>query len=823
MKNLRFTFRQLIKNPIFAAVAVLTLALGIGANTAIFSALHAVLLRSLPVSNPQELRLINWVGLHPQMNNYTSNGSSRLAGGMEMGTSFPYPAYRDFRDHGMGFTDVFAFTSINRVTAVARGQAAVAATMLVSGNYFRGYGTRALIGRSILPEDDRPDAPPVAVITYRWWERHFGLDPEVLGQTMTLNKASYQIVGVLPGDYVGPVLGDPFDIYVPMSAQPHLMPNRPLDSTNRWWVQIMGRLAPGAREEQIQESLGVLFREALGQSDSKMERPGILLQDGSRGQLVLRQRAARPFYLLLVVTGMVLGIVCANLAGLLLVRGGVREHEMAIRIAVGAGRGQLIRQSLTESLVLSLLGAGLGLVLAYWIHQVLLGFLTFFPDSFHFDLRLDSNVLWFALCTSVGITALFGILPALQASHADPLTALKNSSARKLSRLHMGKVLVVLQVGLSMLIILGAGLMIRTFSNLSRVRLGFDPQNILLFRIDPGKADYKDQRLVDFFDRTQAALAAIPGVQSVAFSGLALTGGSSTTTGIEFPGKEKGTDKGPDTALLGISEDFFQTMAIPLLAGRVFQNSDTAKSQPVAIVNETFARRFFPNENPIGQHIKLQDTTNLTCQIVGLVRDSKYNEVRDEVPPLLYYSQRQRPQSGVYFELRAAVPPLSLLPTVQKTMAALDRDIPLSEVKTQARQVEQSLVADRLFAVLGGAMAVLAVLLSCIGLYGLMSYNQIRRSREIGIRMALGATPAAVLKKILAEAGILVAIGLAVGVPVALMLTRLMANRLYGVTPSDPITLISGILLLITVAIFSAWIPARRAARTNPMTILRAE
>lgn len=823
MKNLRFTFRQLIKNPIFAAVAVLTLALGIGANTAIFSALHAVLLRSLPVSNPQELRLINWVGLHPQMNNYTSNGSSRLAGGMEMGTSFPYPAYRDFRDHGMGFTDVFAFTSISRVTAVARGQAAVAATMLVSGNYFRGYGTRALIGRSILPEDDRPDAPPVAVITYRWWERHFGLDPEVLGQTMTLNKASYQIVGVLPGDYVGPVLGDPFDIYVPMSAQPHLMPNRPLDSTNRWWVQIMGRLAPGAREEQIQESLGVLFREALGQSDSKMERPGILLQDGSRGQLVLRQRAARPFYLLLVVTGMVLGIVCANLAGLLLVRGGVREHEMAIRIAVGAGRGQLIRQSLTESLVLSLLGAGLGLVLAYWIHQVLLGFLTFFPDSFHFDLRLDSNVLWFALCTSVGITALFGILPALQASHADPLTALKNSSARKLSRLHMGKVLVVLQVGLSMLIILGAGLMIRTFSNLSRVRLGFDPQNILLFRIDPGKADYKDQRLVDFFDRTQAALAAIPGVQSVAFSGLALTGGSSTTTGIEFPGKEKGTDKGPDTALLGISEDFFQTMAIPLLAGRVFQNSDTAKSQPVAIVNETFARRFFPNENPIGQQIKLQDTTDLTCQIVGLVRDSKYNEVRDEVPPLLYYSQRQRPQSGVYFELRAAVPPLSLLPTVQKTMAALDRDIPLSEVKTQARQVEQSLVADRLFAVLGGAMAVLAVLLSCIGLYGLMSYNQIRRSREIGIRMALGATPAAVLKKILAEAGILVAIGLAVGVPVALMLTRLMANRLYGVTPSDPITLISGILLLITVAIFSAWIPARRAARTNPMTILRAE
>ncbi len=823
MKNLRFTFRQLIKNPIFAAIAILTLALGIGANTAIFSALHAVLLRSLPVSNPQELRLINWVGLHPQMNNYTSNGSSRLAGGMEMGTSFPYPAYRDFRDHGTGFTDVFAFTSVSRVTAVARGQAAVAATMLVSGNYFRGYGTRALIGRSILPEDDRPDAPPVAVITYRWWERRYGLDPEVLGQTVTLNKASYQIIGVLPGDYVGPVLGDPFDIYVPMSAQPHLMPNRPLDSTNRWWVQIMGRLAPGAREEQIQESLGGLFREALGRSDSKMERPGILLQDGSRGQLVLRQKAARPFYLLLVVTGMVLGIVCANLAGLLLVRGGVREREMAVRIAIGAGRGQLIRQSLTESLVLSLLGAGLGLLLAYWINQALLGFLSFFPDSFHFDLRLDSNVLWFALCTSVGITILFGILPALQASHADPLTALKNSSARKLSRLHMGKVLVILQVGLSMLIILGAGLMIRTFNNLSLVRLGFDPQNILLFRIDPGKADYKDQRLIDFFDRTQAALAAIPGVQSVAFSGLALTGGSSTTTGIEFPGKEKGADKGPDTALLGISENFFRTMAIPLLTGRMFQTSDTAKSQPVAIVNETFARRFFPNENPIGQYIKLQDTTDLTYQVVGLVRDSKYNEVRDEVPPLLYYSQRQRPQSGVYFELRSAVPPLSLLPTVQKTMAALDRDIPLSEVKTQARQVEQSLVADRLFAVLGGAMAALAVLLSCIGLYGLMSYNQIRRSREIGIRMALGATPAAVLKKILVEAGMLVAIGLAVGVPVALMLTRLMASRLYGVTPSDPITLISGILLLIAVAMLSAWIPARRAARTNPMTILRAE
>lgn len=823
--DLRYAFRSLAKSPGFVVVAVLSLALGIGLNSAIFSALNAVLLRSLPVRNPHELRSINWIGLNPEFKGYTGNCAPArgLPRGFEMGTSFPYPTYRAFRDNSAGFAEVFACYALKSATAVTRGEASIAGTMLVSGNYFSGYGVNPLIGRTLMPEDDRPGAPPVAIITYRWWETHCGLDPHVVGQSITLNQVSYTVVGVLPRLYAGPMMGDPSDIYVPMSAQPHLVPGRPLDSPNRWWVQVMGRLTPGANEAQAQASLAVLFQQALGDSNAKMGQPGIVLEDGSRGQLMLRQKAAKPFLALTIGVGLVLLIACANLATLLLARGAAREHEMAVRAAIGAGRWRLVRQSLTESLVLSLAGGGLGLVVAAWTKHALAGFLSFAPEGFRFDLRTDSNVFLFTLGVSVLTALLFGLLPALRASRADPLAGLKSRSALGAPRLRLGKVLVTVQIGLSVLLVVGAGLMIRTFTNLARVQPGFDPQNVLLFRLDPGQAGYTGEKLIAFYDQTRAALLAIPGVKAVTFSGFPLASGSYSSEGIKFPGREQMPGGDEQTAVLGVGEDYFHTMSIPLLAGRDFAVSDNTGSPLVAVVNETFARRFFGDGNPIGQIFQLQDGTARAFLIVGYCRDAKFNEVRAEVPPLVYWAQRQRHQPNVTFALRTALPPLALVPDVRKAVFAIDGNLPLSRIKTQEQQVEQSLAADRLFASLSGAFAFLAVLLSCIGLYGLMAYTVARRTSEFGIRMALGATRRDIAWPVLHDALLLAGIGIGIGLTLSFAVTRFVKNQLYGVQPNDPLTLTLVCIVLLGITLLATWLPVRRATRVNPIEALRAE
>jgi predicted permease len=449
--------------------------------------------------------------------------------------------------------------------------------------------------------------------------------------------------------------------------------------------------------------------------------------------------------------------------------------------------------------------------------------LSFASEGFRFDLRADSNVFLFTLGVSVLTALLFGLLPALRAARADPAAGLKTRSALGAPRLRLGKVLVTVQVGLSVLLVVGAGLMIRTFANLARVQPGFDPQNVLLFRLEPGQAGYDGEKLVAFYDQTRAALLAIPGVKAVTYSGFPLTSGFYSSEGIKFPGREQVPGDDGRTAALGVSEGFFHTMSIPLLAGRDFSVSDNASGQPVAVVNETFARRFFRGENPIGQTFRLQDGSVRAFQIVGYCRDAKFNHVRAEVPPLVHWSQRQRPQDGVTFELRSALPPLALVPAVRKAVAALDANVPLSRIKTQEQQVEQSLAADRLFASLGCAFAFLAVLLSCIGLYGLMAYNVARRSREFGIRIALGARSSEIAGPIAREALVLVLAGLCVGVPVALALGRVIRSQLYGVDPADPASLAGGSLLLMAVALVSAWIPARRAATVDPMVALRCE
>ncbi len=824
--DIKYGLRMLCKSPGFTAVAVISLALGIGANTAVFSALNAVLLRSLPVRDAQDLRLINWTGRNPHSfdGGYTGPGTTKTPGGFTVGTSFSYPAYCILRDGKTGFSDVFAFAT-RGITMVGHGEPRFTEALIVSGNYFSGYGARPFIGRPMVPEDDQPGAPLVAVVTYEWWERQCGSDPNVVGRPVTINQQTATVIGVLPRNYAGPLPGDEAAVYLPLNAHPQLWP----DTTtawmpSRWWLQIMGRLAPGESETQAQASLSVLFQQALNQSKTRMEQGGIVLEDGSRGQLILRRQMAKPFQTLAAAAGIVLLIACANLAGLLLARGVSRRHEMAVRTAMGAGRWRLIRQSLVESLVLSLLGAGLGLLVAAWSRPALLGFLAqYSPDDPHFNLQTDARVLAFTILVSVLIALIFGILPAIRAAQAIPAEALRHRSAMGAPRLTLGKGLVAVQVGLSVLLIVGAGLMIRTFANLARVAPGFDAENVLVFRVRPSDAGYRSEQYVEVYDRIRSAVAAIPGIRLVSYSAFSLVSGSSSSDEMEFPGRPNEGSRKRNIEYLKVGEDFFRTMNVPLLAGRDFNAADTAAGPSVVVVNQTFARRYLPDEDPVGKTFTFHDQSAHSVEIVGVVRDTKYNRVRNEAAPLIYVPQRQSATKTVSFAVRSVLPSGSLLPAIRRAVAGIDPHLPLFSISTQQALLDRSIAPDRLFALLGGALAFLALLLSCVGLYGLMAYNVERRTQEIGLRMALGATRRNVAGPILREAAVLAAIGLAVGVPVALVVVRLIKSQLYGVAPADAVTLVAGGVLLIGVALVSAWLPARRAARIDPMQALRCE
>ncbi len=826
LRDLRLALRTLAKSPGFTAVTVLSLALGIGAGTAIFSLLNAVLLRALPVRAPHELRVAYWTGVNARLNNYTGMDPLVARGSLRVGSSFPYPVYREFRERGGDLASVFAFFSLNRLTVTARGEASASSGLMVSGNFFADYGALTLIGRPLMGEDDRPGSAPVTVITYGLWERRFGLDPEAIGQTITLNQNAFTIVGVLPRDYVGPLPGDMAECYVTFAAQPALAANRPLDSANQWWVQIMARVASRSGEKQARAVGEAAFRGVLADSATRMEQPGIRLEPGAQGAARrMRERLARPLYALLGIVGVVMTIACANVAGLLLARGAARQHEFAVRAAIGAGPWPLVRQALAESLLLTLFAAGIGLIIAGWGKAIVLQSLGPRIDAFRLDLSTDLNVLGFTLCLSLMTAVVFGLVPALRASRVDPLDGLKSRSALAAPRLRLGKVLVAAQVGLSALLIIGAGLFLRTFANLVRVDPGFNPDHVLLFRVDPSQTGYKGEALGRFFDEAQRAIAAIPGVRAAAMSSMMLTAGDSSSNTFAIPGRPARPGESREASELHASAGFFATLGIPMVQGREFNAGDTATSLPVAVINETFARMFFPGENPMGRTLDLSSapTRPRVFTIVGISRDAKYTSIRDPVPPVMCFCTQQQERNRMVFVVRSVLPPLSLVPAVRKTIAALNPNLPLSAIRTQAEVVDNSTAADRLFAGLCSGLAGLALLLACIGLYGLTAYNVARRTGEIGVRMALGATGRGIAAALLGEALGLAVVGLVLGLPAALGLARLVRNQLYGVAPYDPLTLVSGALLLVGVALLAAWVPARRAARVDPVLALRAE
>jgi predicted permease len=825
LQDLRHAGRSLLRRPAFTAIVVMSLSLGIGAGTAVFSLLNAVLLRALPVRAPHELRIVNWTGFNPRLNNYTGSGLTNGRGGLVVGSSFPYPAYQAFRDRAAGIASVFAFFPLPRLTAVAHGEAVTTGGLMVSGNFFAEYGASTFLGRPLMPEDDRSGAAPVAVITYRLWEQRFGLDPNVLGQTVALNQHPFTIVGVLPRTFVGPLPGDWSDVYVSFAAQPAVAPGRALDSANNWWVQIMARLAAGANESQVQAALAVLFRPVLADSTAKIDRPDILLQDGARGAgLVVRQRMAKPLVALLALVGVVMLIACANVAGLLLARGAARQHEFAIRAAIGAGRWRLVRQSLTESLLLGLGAGAAGLLLGGWGKVSLLHSFGALPDNFRFDLRADTTVLLFNLGLALLTALVFGLLPAWRAGRVDPLAGLKSRTGASAPRLRLGKGLVTAQVGLSVLLVVGAGLMVRTFINLVRVDPGFPPENLLLFRVDPGKAGTPGPALAEFYGRARQSLAAIPGVRAVACSSVSLVGNSVEQSSVEIPGRlTRAGGPSLDANTLVTSDGFFSTLGIPMLRGRDFAASDSAAAPPVAVINQTFAHTFFPDEDPLGRTFLVGGGNQRPYTIIGIVRDAKYDSLRAAVPPVVFFPEQQMERSAMVFEVRSTLPPLSLVPAARRAIAALNPDVPLSAIQTQTQLISQSVDLDRLVAGLCSGLAGLALMLACIGLYGLMACNVVRRTGEIGVRMALGATGRGIAAALLREAFWLAAAGLALGLPAALALARLVRSQLYGITPSDPLTLALGVGVLLTVTLLAAWLPARRASRVDPMVALRSE
>ncbi len=820
LQDIRYALRQLRKSPGFTGVAILSLALGIGANTAIFSLVNGILLSSLPVPNPQQLRVLEWSGKEGR---FTVTGSFRG----DSGNSISYPVFQSLREQCAAQADIFGYINLHEVTVRARHEAVVTQGLMVSSNFFSALGVQPYLGRIFSSQDEQDGAAYAAVISYTWWQRQFDSDPNVLGQGLQLNGQTFTVVGVLPRDFRGEHPGAETEFYVTTAAQPLLMKQFSRTSRQHWWVAMMARLRPGVADQQLQSVLNVVFaREA--QADLK--EPKIVVSEGRAGPLEYKEFYRKPLMLLSATVALVLLVACVNLAGLLLARAATRQHEFAVRSSIGAGRWRLIRQPLLESILITLLGSAVGIVFALWGKTVVASLLSASPDGLRYDTSIDGRVLGFTLLIALVTALLAGLLPALRAGHVSPVLGLKERGGIQAPRLRVGRILVAAQIAVSFLLLAGAGLFARTLVNFVKINPGFQMDQLVLFQLAPENAGYTEARSTELFDSMQRSLSAIPSVNSVTVSQYALLDGwMSGGQYFTVPGHAV-PDPGPDMGLppidsahrLAVSETFFDTMGIPLLLGRKLTEADAERAPKVVVINEAFARKYFPGENPVGQVIR-EKRDGSTWTIAGVCGNAKYTNIRIDTPPTAYYSFRQTPISAAYFVMRTKLPLETVIPAARKIVTTADPRLPLSKISTQVQLRNRNLREQTLFSSLCGALAFLAVLLSCVGLMGLMSYNVARRTGEIGVRMAFGATPRGISRPILREAALLAAAGLCLGTPAALVLTRCVKAQLYGVTPNDPLTLVAAGVTLIMVAMLAAWIPARRAAKVDPMVALRYE
>jgi macrolide transport system ATP-binding/permease protein len=836
MQDLRYAFRRLRQAPGFAVVCVITLALGIGANTAIFTLVDAIMLKSLPVANPRELYRLG------------NDRNCCLLGGFQDNWSiFSYPLYQQFRDHTPEFSELAAFQgglpSLSVRRSGASGPAEPYIGEFVSGNYFSTFGLGPFAGRVITPEDDKLNAPAVAVMSYRTWQQHFGLDPTVVGATFTMNTIAYTVVGIAPPGFFGDQLRpDPPDFWLPLATEPALSgQNSVLNNPGLHWLYIIGRLKPGARPASVQSEVTVALQHWLStQPDltahdrSELGKQQIIVAPGGGGVANLQQETAAGLRLLMTISGLVLLIACANIANLLLARGAATRFETAIRVALGAPRHRLIRQSITESILLGILGGLAGLFVAFEGTRTLL--LIAFRGAHYVPISPVPSlpVLGFAFLLAFVTGIVFGVAPAWITSHSDPADVLRGSgrSTRDRSSLPR-KSLVVLQVALSAVLLIGAGLLSQTLRNLENQRFGFETQGRLIVRVNPALAGYKVEKLYGLYQQLEQRLPQIPGVVSASYSIYSPMKGENWGLGIHIEGH-------PPDERIGASFDrvgphYFETIGSRLLRGRVIGDEDTPTSRHVAVINETFAHKFFPKEDPIGQHFGMGDASNSgDLEIVGIVEDAKYSDAREPAYPTFFMPFLQMAKDpklsfmvGSHFmgdiELRVAGKPENLEYAVRRALADIDPNLTVLDIMSLTEQVDRNFNQDRLIARLTELFGLLALVLACVGLYGVTTYSVARRTSEIGIRMALGADRRSVLGLVLQEALIQLALGLAVGIPVALAGGRLVANQLYGVRSHDPVILGLAVVVLAACALLAAFVPARRAATIDPMQALRTE
>jgi predicted permease len=839
-QDVKYGLRTMARNPTFTALAAVSLALGIGANTAIYSFIDSILLRALPVPDPGSLVEIKWRSKPIAFGSsagsefvlHSINGSTYKDRGGETASIFPLPAFERLQQASPAvFSSLFAYEPAGNVTVMVNGESQLAAGEYVSGEFFRGLGVVPAAGRLIATEDDRVGAPAVAVISMGYCQRRFGSPTEAAGQAILINNVPFMVAGVTSPGFFGVDPGAAPDVYLPLHTNLLLEKEAAASNldANYYWLQMMGRLRPGVRIEQAQPALAGSFAQWVATTASndreRANLPMLRLENGAGGLDSLKRKYTKPLYLLLTIVGFILAIACANIANLLLARAAARKREMAVRLSIGASRWRLVRQLLTESVLLASVGGALGILIAVWGMRVLTRLLANGQAGFTLHAELNWHVLLVTLGLSLLCGILFGLVPALQSTHLALTPSLNERSAteprtrlgRGLPRLRLTQLLVVTQIAISLLLLVAAGLFVRTLSNLQAIPLGYNRDGLLLFDLNALQVGYPESKAASFYADVQQRLRVIPGV-----SGVTLSHASLIKAGRQHPITVNGV-RASETRLLLAGPDFFTTMQIPILRGRGFDERDRPGALPVAVVSELFARTWLRDEDPIGRHIRISARGSpLDVEIVGMVATARYGGLKGEVPAVVYVSYAQFVYiQQMTFAVRTVGDPLAYAAAVRQIVHDADGHVPVTNVRTQSAEIDQTINQEIVFARLCSAFAILALVIACVGLYATMAYMVERRTSEIGIRMALGARRGVVVWMVMREVCVLAIVALAISVPIARGTSRFVKSFLFDMQPNDPRVMAMAITILLTASLVAGFGPARRASRVDPMVALR--
>jgi predicted permease len=830
MSNVKLALRALIRTPFLTAVAVVSLALGIGANAAIFSLFDQLLLRPLPVPAPE--RLVNLAAPGPR----PGYGSCGMAGDCDM--VFSYPMFRDLERGQRSFTGIAAHV-VFPVNLASRGQTPISGVgLLVSGSYFPVLGLTAAVGRLLTPADDQIiGGHPLAVLDYDYWATRLGSDPGVVGRILVVNGTPLTVVGVAPRGFRGTTLGVQPKVYAPVTMRGVLYGGTDFAYRRDYWAYLFARLKPGVTLERAASEINALYHPIItdveaplqeGMSEQTMARfkaKAVTLEDGRRGQSTVHKQTKTPMTLLLALTALVLLIACANIANLLLARGANRAMEMAVRLSLGATRGRVMRQLLVEACILAVLGGAASLLVARW---TLYGIGAIVPaeQAAMVHLGLEPAMLIFTALVSVTTGFAFGMFPALHSTRSDLVTTIRANAgqltgARTAARFR--NALVTAQIALSMALLVAAGLFIRSLINITRVDLGLNPERVITFALSPELNGYSNARSQVLFQRTEAELRALPGVSAVTAADVGVLAGRNRSRSVSVEGFKKGPDTDDGSHLNEVGAGFFRALGIPLLAGREFTAADAGRSPRVAVVNEAFAKKFGLGRAAVGKHMSVY-SDKLDIEIVGLVKDAKYSEVKDAIPPVYFLPYLQDSTLGALnFYVRTAQNPEALMRPVTALIAKLDPGLPVEGLKTLPQEVKERVFLDRMISTLSAAFAALATLLAAVGLYGVLAYTVAQRTREIGVRMALGADARRVRRMVIRQVGRMALAGGALGVGAALALGRAAGSLLFGLKGTDPAVMLLSAAVLGAVALGAGYLPALRASKVQPMQALRYE